>query len=319
MKIDLEAIRNQAEEEINSRRGEGEGGSGSQYPVVYPGENGKLTLRLLYNPKANTVQRKIVRHGKVACMSVYGEKCPVCDAIAQVKEVKGEDSGVSRKYGYKVRGVCYAQIVDHEATYFKGDNDPKKGDVITFIYPLTVFKGISDKIFESGDNLNKLISENEGLPIVVKRTQEGKGFPNYSVEVFPYGTSKMFKDDSEKTGEEKFDELLESLPSLHEAFIPNLPNDEVRNANTALAETIIQEYLSSNTVNPNDSDVPSETPRQEDSKKAEAVRAAISEETANVSNVSSGDKPECFGKHMNGDRKCMLCPIEPECYDCSSN
>lgn len=315
MKIDLNAIRAQAEEEINSRRGEGEG-SGNQYPVVYPGENGKLTVRLLYNVKANVVQRKIVRHGKVACMSVYGESCPVCDAIAQVKEMKGDDSGVSRKYGYKVRGVCYAQIVDHEATYFRGENDPKKGDVITFMYPLTVFKGISDKIFESGDNLNKLISENDGLPIVVKRAQEGKGFPSYSVEVFPYGSSKMFKDDDEKTGEEKFDDLLNSLPNLYDAFIPNLPNDEVRKENKALAETIIQEYLSGNTVNPGDSDTSAPTPKEEEDKKAESFKEAVSNPapTQEPSSDSSG-RPECFGNHKDGDKKCMLCPLEPECYD----
>lgn len=317
MKIDLNRLKEQAEMEIeNSSKNSND--SNSKYKVVYPGENGKLIVKLLFNPKSGMVQRKIMRHdtgkSKIACLEQYGEECPVCRAV-QEAEANRKESGTFRKYGWKVRGICYAQIIDHEATYFTKNGDPKKGDVVILQYPRTVYDLINKIIIDSVSQGVNLVSENEGIPIVIERNQKGNAFPSYNAYLYPYGSKKSFENDMEKTGEQKFDELLENLPDLSETIIPKYPTEEVRKQIKALSETIDQEYAIGNgVINPGEEVIEKNEEQFLSSNLGDIGNQLTNENNASSDQEIDGDKPECYGHHKNGEKKCMLCPLEEECF-----
>lgn len=352
MLLDLSKLQKHAQDEVDQASARAGSQENEQYPVVYTGENGKLTVRLLYNVKMGGVQRKLIRHtsgsSKVACLQAYGESCPICEAISNAETVKGKECGAFSKYGFKTRGVCYAQIIDHEATYFTGDNAPKKKDVVLLMYPKTVYDQINKIIVDSGENIDKLLSNNEGIPIVIERSQKKGGFPEYKAYVYPYGAVKSFDDDAESTGEQKWDNMLSELPNLGENFVPDKPSDDIRNQARALAETITQEYINGNVVNPGDEVTPA-TPAEAPVANAASMippqgidpsnpnpsqtatapaptssvtpSAPVSQPTQTVQNtapvadvIGASGKPECFGKHEDGAHKCMVCPYEADCY-----
>lgn len=329
MKVDLNKLKALAQEEEEQNNNKNSNDTG--YKVVYPAKNGKLTVKLLFNLKSQTVQRKIMRHDagktKVVCLEQYGEECPACNAIREVETNRGRESGVFRKYGWKTRGICFAQIIDHEATYFTEDSDPKNGDVVILMYPKTVYDMINKIIIDSIDQGVNLVSENEGIPIVIERTQKGSSIPTYNAYLFPYGQRKSFNDTSEKTGDQLFDELLENLPDLSETMIPKYPTEEVRKQNEALAETISQEYeIGTGVINPGDK-LPDNILDEEDDNKTSNL-GEIANNTSEPyvsdddlpfdnneqSNSNEEQMPECFGNHKNGERKCILCPHEESCF-----
>lgn len=324
MKIDLTGLMRQAQEEVDSANSRNNNNGG--YPVVYPGEKGKIVFRILYNIKSQTVQRKIVRHDKIPCMSIYGEDCPVCSAIKNAEDVKGKECGAFRKYGYKIRGICYAKVIDADSAYL---SKFKKGDVILLMYPKGVYEDINKIIVDAGENLEKIVSHNDGIPIVIETSTKNNGFPDYDVHLFPYGSQKAFTEDN---GEEMFDALLEELPSLSEAVIPKHPNEEDRQKSRAMAETITQEYIYGNVVNPGDevSTPPAEDPKtQEDPAKSvnpafnpsptnnqvveSTAETQVSQTTQQSSPVPEG-MPECYGKHSDSDNKCLICSQESQCF-----
>lgn len=355
--FDLSKVRQLAQEEIDAKNERSQGNSeGNRYPVVYPAQNGKLTVKLLYNIKSGIIQRKLVRHNKVPCLQqMYGVECPVCTSINQVEQTLGKEMGAWRKYGYKVRGICYAQIIDHEATYFNGENDPKNGDIILLMYPLSVYDEINRIIVDSGEHLEELVAQNEGLPIVITRSMKSNGIPEYSTSVYPYGKKKSYEDSSEvvdgkaivKTGEQKFEEILNELPNLNEALgIPEYQDDATIEKANALGETIIQEYMGSKVVNPSEphgtqfaSEVSqnmfgSQQSQLEEANRQAQAQAVVQTTTQPIPNneavqettvvngpvqsATLGNHPECFGKHKDNDKNCLLCPMEDDCYNSMS-
>lgn len=320
MKYDLTKLIDRTREELeeNNKRNNDE----NRIPIVYPGENGKLTVRILYNPKMEAVQRKIVRHdggkSKVPCLEVYGEDCMVCKAISEVENAKGKEAGAFRKYGFKTRGICYAIIVDHDKSYFKDDGSPEIGDIVLLMYPKTVYDQITKIISDAGEHLSKIVLENDGLPIVIERSQKGKAFPEYSATVYPYGSKKTFQDDGDdvpkdqfKTGDEKFEDMLAELPDLREAIVSSNPSDDIRKANRALAETITQEYFGGGLVNPGDK---VEEPEQDERlSTTNMAQEAPVQSSQNDEQVDTSGRPDCYGNHSDSN-KCLMCPHEPDCY-----
>jgi hypothetical protein len=338
--IDLSKLIQQTQEdyeEFQSRSAE----RGDDYKIFYPSDNGKFLLKLLFNVQSQTVQRKIIRHSKVPCLQMYGEDCPVCNAIENIINVKGKKTGIENKYGYKVRGICYAKIIDHQINYryFNKPDGPQVGDVILFMYPITIYKGITKIFMDAGEHLASLVSENDGLLVEVERSQKAGGFPEYSINVYPYGKVKVFKDQPDRSGDDQFLDLLAELPNINNAVVPHMPDAETRDKVRALAETIVQEYLKGNAVNPGDTKnkVDDEVDDEVDDKiddedvRAEAIQNQVRSqaETAkeNKASQSTGsfftvprdfssehNMPPCFGSHIDGDTKCLACPHEADCY-----
>ena len=302
------------------------GGSGEHsttYPVLYPGEVGSLKLRLFYSEKFGALQsRQIARHdgakGKVVCMSTYGEDCPVCAAISEVESVKGDKCGVRAKYKAKNRWLCYAQLVDFTGKYCTRDNDPKKGDMVIFMYPIQVFKAISSLIVEYAENLDKIIGGNEAKPFIFNMAKTGS-FIDYKVQLDAFGTIKSF------SSEDEFQDKMGELPNINGELCDVNPTEEVRVAAKALAETIRQEFMNSNIVNPSDgSSEPDTVPQNTNGSVANAgdVESMVSNmvNTGSINDASSEDSdkpdgaPECFGHRENNSDKCSKCLHEPECY-----
>lgn len=351
--FDLSKVRQLAQEEIDAKNERSQGSSeGSKYPLVYPAQNGKLVVKLLFNIKSGTVQRKLVRHNgekeKIPCLQqMYGVECPICSSINQVEQTMGKEMGAWRKYGYKARGICYAQIIDHEATYFNGENEPKKGDIVLLMYPVSVYDDINRIILDAGEHLEELVAQNEGLPIVINRSLKGNGIPEYSTSVYPYGKKKSFEDSSEvidgnaviKTGDQKFEEVLNEIPNLNESMgVPQYQEDSTIEKANALGETIIQEYMGSKVVNPSEpqgtqfaSEIPQNmfnNPQQSqvnEQTQAQVVTPSttvpvnnqVSETIVNgpVQSATIGNHPECFGKHKDNDKNCLMCPMEDDCFN----
>lgn len=313
-KFDLSKLQKMAGEEVEEANNRG--GSSSDYPIVYPVDNGKFRVKLLYNMKADAVQRKVIRHvvgrDKMPCLSIYGEECPVCSAIKNAEDMCGKECGAFKKYGYKTRGICFAVLMDHDKGMFK--DGPNVGDVILLMYPVSMYNKINEIIVSSGEHLESLVASNNGKTIEITRTQKAGGFPDYSVAVYPYGDEKV------KDTDEEFDELLESLPNLNERIIPPNPTEEDRNKIKAAAETINAEYINGSVINPNDESqsTGTNTPKDQGSITGErpsnldndsSTESNAPEETATS---SSGGRPECFGNHCDSE-KCLICPCEPDC------
>lgn len=361
--FDLSKVRQLAQEEVDAKNERNQGNSeGNKYPLVYPAQNGKLVVKLLYNVKSGTVQRKIVRHNgekeKIPCLQqMYGVECPICVSINQVEQTLGKEMGAWRKYGYKARGICYAQIMDHEATYFNGEGDPQKGDIVLLMYPVSVYDEINRIIIDSGEHLEQLVAQNEGLPIVINRSLKGNGIPEYSTSVYPYGKMKSFGDSTEvidgktviKTGDQKFEEVLNEIPNLNEAMgIPQYQDDTTIEKANALGETITQEYMGSKIVNPSESQGtqfssevpqnmfggqnvnPQQVAQDEANKQAQAqavvqttttqsipdstnVVSSVNEQVSNT--VVATTRPACFGQHKDNEKNCLMCPMEDDCYN----
>lgn len=330
MPIDFKALQAKSQKELESQ-GSSENRTDFQYPFVYTGPNGKLTVRLFYNEKSNAIQRRIVRHAidsegkKAVCLQEYGEDCPICDAIKRALEVD-EKCGAKMKYGYKIRGVCFAQVIDHEATYFTEDGDPKKGDIITLMYPKTVYDQINRLIVNSGDNLYKLIGSNNGFAVVIEKISKGKNIPEFKVSLDAFrGEFNAFDSD------EKYEEEVSKLPSLDDLFYPPKPTDEIRTTVQAAADAIRAEYLGSKVVNPS---TPKTTPaptKVEEVKEPlpfeesdddlpfeveEPSETETKDQNTSVSKPSEDSEyPPCFGKHDDNSSKCILCSYEAECQE----
>lgn len=329
LNIDLGTLQKKMSEELAETNKSNSEDSG--YPLVYTGQNGKLTVRLLYNIKMGGLQKKIIRHAssdgktKVACLQSYGEDCPICEAIKNVETNKGKDAGCQIKYGYKIRGICFAQIVDHEATYFTEENSPKKGDVVMLMYPKTVYDQLNKLIVDAGPNVAKILGSNSSIPAVIERTQKGKDFPKFTVSLYPYGESKAYSTDAE------YESVLNELPNLAEAFTPIKPTEELRTSARAVAEAITAEYFGSQIINPiipqaqvaqtpkvvtplpETDDLPFEMDMAEPTnvKKETVTVSQVVEEVVNKPNTSG--KPNCFGKHDDGSDKCTDCKFECDC------
>lgn len=323
---DLKALKDtisaEVEEDATSSRGES-----SAYPLLYPRDDGKYILRLLYNVKGKVVQRRIIRHQsaktKCTCLQSYGYDCPVCEAINEIESVLGKESGVFSKYGYKTRGICYAQVVDIPASYQTGEHPIKPGDVVLLMYPKSLYTSISKILIDSGDYLGKIVAENDSIPIVLERSTKPGGFPDYSIALYPYGSSKAYESD------EKYDEVLSEIPNILETICPQYPTDDVMKAARAMADTIKEEYLKSTVVNPSDDGVPFTMDQTETEKAVNNVSTAsateviskIADESDKEEDTSaqeaSSENPSCFGHYEFGQRKCLLCMQDMQCKKAS--
>lgn len=312
--MDFSKLRKMAQQEIddnNSRNNNNNNGP----KVFYPGSNGTVVLKILYNPKSQILQRKIIRHGKVPCFQIYGEDCPICSAIHQAEESRGKDCGAFGKYGYKTRGLAYAVILKNDMK----DSDIQPGELVLFMYPVSIYNQINELTIKAEDHLEGLIAKNEGNVFELTRKQKSNGFPEYTISIYPYGTMKV------KDTEEEFQQLMEGLPDLNHAIVPSDPDQESRDKARATAETILAEYVSGSVLNPSDpSSANVSDPVKEDNNKGSLANAMNNPTTATStpavdrsvpSESSSGNDghPECFGNHCDGEEKCMICPYEIDC------
>lgn len=317
MAVDLSKLRHLVEKEVEEANSRNRGDY-SSYPIMYPGENGKITVRLLYCEKFGGVQRKLTRHtaekNKVPCMQMFGEDCPICKEVSTAETLKGKDCGAFRKYGWKTRGICYAVIDSLDATYSKKNNAPKRGDVVVLMYPQMVYTAINNILCNAGDNLENLLLHNDGIPIIIERTQQGSQPPKYNTSVFPYGPSSMYQPDATGTGEEKWERVMASLPDLGEEIISSVPTEEIRASVRAFAEVVKQEYVKDSVVNPTPTTANTQatsTPRVDVDITSTNTPAQSVAPSSVCQSCSSGKA--CFGHHVEDKNECLTCLEEDLC------
>lgn len=324
MKLNLENLRKAIESDTENVRGNNT--ENSQYKLVYPFNEGKYKVRILYNPKGQIVQRKVLRHAtsdkkvKVPCLSVFGEDCPVCNAIKEAEFVRGKDCGAFKKYGYNVRGICYAQLIDAPDETFK-DGNVSRGDIVMLMYPKTVFNAINNIMIESGEELESIISDNLGHPIIIENSRNSN--PTYSVQI-------SLKKEQMCDTDEQFEEILNNLPNINEQFVPLHPDDDIRKSAKALADVVRSEYLDKTIIDPGTvpnvvygeevkytqantvptTEVKTVPEITEDDDLPFVVNDTVAE---TVSTPTPADVPECYGCYKNGEKKCMLCVKEIDC------
>ena len=296
MAFDLSSVVKQANDAIMA--GEPKG---SKYPIFYPGV-GTSVVKLLFNPKSNSLFRLINRHEwmdkqKVTCLKTFGKdvECPICKAIQDVKNAKGIDLA---RHKSKVRGLAFAQLisVDYPLT---GKYSPSEGDIVLFMFPWTVYTALSQVVAEAQSDetqLEQLIASNEGYGFSIRHTEDNKytTMPN------------VFKKYKTCPSDEKFVELLENLDSLNDLIVPSgldSMSEDQMNKVKKVANEITMKYLYGESG-------------KESQSLDQMAKNSIDSSINKGSLVDTSDKPPCFGKVNTGDidsNQCLMCPCQAEC------
>jgi hypothetical protein len=330
----LSKLRNAIQEEVDEKEKEDSERNSNNIPIIYIGTNGKMRVKILYNMKSNTVQRKIIRHHegdkKIPCLSMYNQDCPICNAIHDTEDLYGKECGVWGDHHSKIRGMCYAILVDFDAAIFNDkSNPPKKGDTVILMYPPSVYDGINKILLDSGDHLESLLAKNDGNTVEIKREKVGKEFPKYTISVYPYGTEKIKADDQE------FDTLLDSIPDLNDTLVPkDLTETDLTNSKAA-AETIKAQYANGTVINPKKNEPAASKSTENNIAPAANKEPAQSTQNANIAapaaaqtgssgitdELGADGRPLCFGcgKHSDTDPKCLICNLEADCIVSSAS
>lgn len=248
MPFDLSNVSAQANKVVQSMGG-GSNGQGEQrefkYRLVYPGTPGKLSVKLLFNPKANTVSRVVYNHRidgvNIPCMRTWEMDCPICRALRDVKNATGQDHPQLRSM---TRAISLAQYVASDYTI----ENVNQGDVILLMYPWTVYRDVQQILQQANtpEELSLLVATNEGMVFDIIHGQDNR----YSTQINAFTRYKSCPTD------EEFENLLNGLDSLNDLYRPSSPTEDQMNTVNDAAKEISNTYLSGSTgqpqyVNPN--------------------------------------------------------------------
>lgn len=306
--------------------------SGNNYPtIIYPA-NGTIRVRLLFNPKSNSVMRLIHRHkldsGKVDCAAHYGQDCPVCKQLETIRTVKGLDLWTLKSKTY---GIAYAQFIDVSTGYDFGNrrNVPKRGDLIVLMFPWSVYSQISGCIQKAGENAGQLLVDNESKPIIIERKLSNDRV-EYRVDVDTFSTFQSCESQAQ------FDQFLMDLPDLSDTITPKEMPEGLLTKLQLEADNLSTKYLSgmqTSYVPPVPASVVSPQQPTTTSVPTPNVASVVSEnsqvvQTNNVSenvqpqsetpNTADANSPkECFGNLNLSNKDCLICPHTIECSKAS--
>lgn len=303
--------------------------SGNNYPtIIYPA-NGTIRVRLLFNPKSNSVMRLIHRHkldsGKVDCAAQYNQDCPVCKQLESIRTVKGLDLWTLKSKTY---GIAYAQFIDVSTGYDFGNRRsiPKRGDLIVLMFPWSVYSQISGCIQKAGENAGQLLVDNESKPITIERKLNNDRV-EYRVDVDTFSTFQSCDSQAQ------FDQFLMNLPDLSDTITPKEMPEGLLTKLQLEADNLSAKYLGgvqTSYVPPVPtaaSPVVPATPVQTSGAPINPESVITNDnnndvppwETASqnqVQNSTDGPKP-CFGNLNLSNKDCLICPHTIECSKAS--
>ena len=332
-----------------SSTGNGDGEKTYKYKLVYPQKGGVLTLRLLFNPKSNLITRLVQRHEKVACLRTYGkskEECPICKMQEDVKNTTGMDP-FAKTSATKSRGVSFAQFISSTVP-IEGVNP---GDNIVFMYPWSVYQQINQMIQATAQSPTGMdmafCHSNNGMFIQITVTNDFK----YSCVQLPYMTFTNGMTDEQfiemlnnmdslndqvlpaQITEEVMKQVNEYAQEIYKQYLEpkTTPTYGVPQNTAPIGFNTVPQQT--NVVPPQPTapqPVPSvpfnqpytSTPLQN------VVTPAITpianfaaNPTVPVTPVISTNAvpntansvPACFGQHVDGEPKCICCPVEVQC------
>lgn len=255
MPFDLSAV-SAAAQQVASQ-GEGQERRTYRYQLIYPGQEGTITAKFLFNPKSQSVARLIRRHKingvNQPCARTWGQDCPICNALKEIENVTGMEHP---QMASRTRGISFVQYVS--STYsLEGMNGPiNQGDIVLLMYPWTIYKDLNQILQQAKtpEDLAQLVASNEGMLINVIHEENFK----YSAQINPFSKHQTC------ANEQEFENFLNSLDSLNEQILPESYDQDMQNKLNEIAEELRSEYIATGpkTVNPNTAQQQVQNPMQ---------------------------------------------------------
>lgn len=200
----------QVKDEIENR-----GQGGQKY--LFLGD-GTTKIRLLFEPKSEQVMRLIKRHWvdglkkHVACLEMYGMKCPICEAN---KEWEGKGNELTWKNAPQTRMLSFITVGDMQSP----SESVKKGDTAVLVAPKSVYQAINQLLVEQAENIEKIVMTPTGLPLNITKIAGVQ--VSYTVQPDPF---KMI---TSAANEAEMKELLDGLGNLNEVMFPSATTPEL--------------------------------------------------------------------------------------------
>lgn len=232
------------------------------YKLFCPAGQTQARLKILHNEQVGLPFRSIVRHefthtivnGKrfrvnPPCLKQYGTECPVCSVSKNIVDVKGKEV-LKDCLKYKQKYISFAYI---EEITGHPETDPQKkinpGEIVLMLYPGTVFEKINQIISRCSTDVdyNKFFYQNESISFLLSMNPSAAPSDMYSFMPDPMPGSNVSKVFNTPDGDAKFMEMLNSLPSLYDIYLPETVTEDIVSLNREVAEELSKRYLSNNT------------------------------------------------------------------------
>lgn len=212
----------------------------SRAKVLYPQE-GRLKVKLLFNPKSGVVLRKYDVHRindqKVYCLSQYGKDCPVCQSLDTIESTTGAELW---KYKRTSRAIAYAIYVGHKGYTFDNPKyEPTAGELIMIMLPWSLYSSINKILADEEVDAERLVASNVGPVLNIDRKREN-GRTNYECSIDINNLNYKIKDT-----DREFMEMMEGLESLNDSYAPVEISDEMINLAVDASNQLEIQYLSS--------------------------------------------------------------------------
>lgn len=325
MGYDLSSVLAAAENVVSSSSG-----SSSNGPrVLYPSE-GTLQVRILFNPKSNSVSRSLYTHKinnkRITCAKQYKESCPVCNALDTIQQETGKDLWQLKS---NHREIIWAQYVNCSSDYDWGDTSkykaPNAGDLVLLMLPWSAYSQIMEIIQKAGSQAEQLLTLNEGRIFAISRKTDNTGV-KYRAEIDAFaGVFKSANSQSE------FESWLNEVPSLMKQRVPEVPEknflvklqveaDDLKGKMLGIQQVPAQQPAIPQVAQP----VPEPVQSVEIPVVQSATTPAIVPENPNMeaspvsptpaaTTAAASGKPECFGQCSIMSEKCLMCDYTIDC------
>lgn len=252
MAFDFQAAVAAANAVVERSQSNGSGGNSNYaYPLLYPPAGNTVVFRPLFNPASGQILRLINRHEKVACYRTYGQDCPICSVMQQVKDATGQDP-FGRTKASRSRGICFAQFISSVTPIDKGNNrgNLQPGEIVLMMFPWSVYSQINTVIQAAAQTPTGMdqafCHAQSGLYLQVSVTSDFK----YTTTNVPYMTFPTQMND------DQFSDFLEKMPSLNEQVLPSAINEETQKQVSEYADAIYRQYIAPRLAQPQAPAVP---------------------------------------------------------------
>ena len=252
MSFDFQAAVAAANAVVERSQNNGNGSNSNYaYPLLYPPAGNTVVFRPLFNPASGQILRLINRHEKVACYRTYGQDCPICSVMQQVKDATGQDP-FGRTKASRSRGICFAQFISSVTPIDKGNNrgNLQPGEIVLMMFPWSVYSQINTVIQAAAQTPTGMdqafCHAQSGLYLQVSVTSDFK----YTTTNVPYMTFPTQMND------DQFSDFLEKMPSLNEQVLPSAINEETQKQVSEYADAIYRQYIAPRLAQPQAPAVP---------------------------------------------------------------
>ena len=223
------------------------------FKPLYPTSTSNFKIKIFYNRPTANIAREFSRHRFVyndkkfrvqpPCLRSFGQECPVCKTINDIQDVKGKDilKGVMTFQRKCISFAYVEEIISHP------DDSVKAGDLVLFIYPKSLLNKLEDILdrCNTPDDANKFFDRNNSISFTLSANPlaaSGGDSYNFIPDAVNGPTPIYTGDDADA----KFEQLMNSLPSLYDIYMPTEPTEDMIALNQEVANELSKRYLSEN-------------------------------------------------------------------------